>query len=219
MKMLKVKLYIQNIRIGCREGTERSDLPVFLVKLGNGESLGFTASAFKGLLRRAAEKVLILGKFSKDLSEKLIDAYKSLFGESTYFNLKYDDKYEDIILTASENKSPTQSKLRFLVEPIPGNTNIQRRASIRVNDRFLSVERGALWDYEFLSVDTIDVNIISTKDTNKYEKMLLYLALTNLKYESIGGFGSRGIGIVEEVKILDEEFLREAKSIVNEVCK
>lgn|GEM_PF-2210149 len=215
---VKVRLYIKSIRVGSREGTERSDLPAFFAKLLDGNFSVLPASTFKGILRRSAEKAIMSYKLSKEIAEKLIEAYNHLFGVTSYFSLTYDIEAKKVLLKPIKNEVTSPSILRFQVEPIKtSELKIKRRASIRVNDKLLSVEKNALWDYEFISVDFVDVNIISTREINKYEKLLLYFALNNLKYDSIGGFGSRGIGLIEDVKILDSNFETEAKSIAKEV--
>ncbi|MGC8869792.1 MAG: RAMP superfamily CRISPR-associated protein [Brevinematia bacterium] len=215
---IKVKLLLKTFRVGGREGTERSDLPVFFAKLLDGSFLILPASTFKGILRRSAERAIMSLKLNEETAVKLIDAYNCLFGTANYFSLEYSHETRKVFLKPDKRVVTFPSILRFRIEPIKVNElKIKRRVSIRVNNKLLSVEKNALWDYEFISVSFIDVNLIFTREINKYEKLLLYFALNNLKYESIGGLGSRGIGLIENVKIMNEDFEKEAKMIAQEV--
>ncbi|MGC9202820.1 MAG: RAMP superfamily CRISPR-associated protein [Thermoproteota archaeon] len=184
----------------------------------DGSFLILPASTFKGILRRSAERAIMSLKLNEETAVKLIDAYNCLFGATNYFSLEYSHETRKVFLKPDKRVVTFPSILRFRIEPMKVNElKIKRRVSIRVNNKLLSVEKNALWDYEFISVSFIDVNLIFTREINKYEKLLLYFALNNLKYESIGGLGSRGIGLIENVKIMNEDFEKEAKMIAQEV--
>ncbi|EZQ01542.1 hypothetical protein CM19_13065 [Candidatus Acidianus copahuensis] len=86
---------------------------------------------------------------------------------------------------------------------IVGEKPKRTRYGIRVNDKLGIVNKGALFSYELLLGDIevmFDIyEVVPLKD----EKRELARALKLLKFSTIGWGGSRGIGIVTEVKLDD----------------
>ncbi|MQL54273.1 RAMP superfamily CRISPR-associated protein [Acidianus ambivalens] len=78
------------------------------------------------------------------------------------------------------------------------------RYGIKVNKELGIVEKGALFSYEIIPGDIeIRFDIIPLVDLTKDERECLKKALLLMKYSTIGWGGSKGIGIVEEVKLDD----------------
>ncbi|WP_162000403.1 RAMP superfamily CRISPR-associated protein [Saccharolobus sp. E5-1-F] len=75
---------------------------------------------------------------------------------------------------------------------------------IRVNRQLGIVENHSLYSYEILQ-GKINVNfdIVELSPLNEEEKKCLAKAILLMKYSTIGWGGSRGIGVVEEVKLDD----------------
>jgi CRISPR/Cas system CSM-associated protein Csm3 (group 7 of RAMP superfamily) len=78
------------------------------------------------------------------------------------------------------------------------------RYGIRVNKELGIVEKGALFSYEIIPENLeIRFDIIPIVDLTNKERECLRKALLLMRYSTIGWGGSKGIGIVEEVKLDD----------------
>jgi len=85
-----------------------------------------------------------------------------------------------------------------------GNLKKQVRYGIKINKELGTVEKGALFSYELIP-SRLDIvfEVRTIVDLSKEEKECLKNAILLMKYSTIGWGGSRGIGVVEEVKLDD----------------
>jgi CRISPR/Cas system CSM-associated protein Csm3 (group 7 of RAMP superfamily) len=83
------------------------------------------------------------------------------------------------------------------------------RTSIRIDGRYGSVEEGGLWNYECVDGDSpikLGFNLDFLYPIDELKAGLLLAGLRLLRYEHIGGFGSRGMGLIEEVGVEPDSF-------------
>jgi CRISPR type III-B/RAMP module RAMP protein Cmr1 len=100
----------------------------------------------------------------------------------------------------NENK---EGKIQIVVE----STNIcnsYETYGIKTDPQFGSVKYGHLFSYEYIPVETLKFSVKPLLPLNDKEVLLIYYSLNFLRYESLGGFGSRGFGLIEDVIISDE---------------
>ena len=91
---------------------------------------------------------------------------------------------------------------------VQGKVRKQVRFGIKVNRELGTVEKGALYSYEVIpSRVYVTFDIYPIVNLTKEEKECLRKALLLMKYSTIGWGGSKGIGVIEEVK-LDDALLR-----------
>ena len=87
---------------------------------------------------------------------------------------------------------------------VEGKVRKQVRFGIKINRELGTVEKGALYSYEIIpSRVYVTFDIYPIVELTKEEKECLRNALLLMKYSTIGWGGSKGIGIIEEVKLDD----------------
>ncbi len=135
----------------------------------------YTASSLRGLLRKSAIKVL------KSLKPNLNAKDGNIFG-----------------------KGNKEGKIQIVFEGVNGATK-NYRYGIKIDSNTSSVMSGHLFSYTFYELEEVKFSIKPTIKLTKDEAKLLYYAINYLRFDSVGGFGSRGLGLIEDVEI-DEEF-------------
>lgn len=150
----------------------------------------FAASGIKGVLRKSALRVV-----------KSIEKFKG---------------FEKIIAEVFGDEN-VEGKIQIQIEETSFDKLV--RFGIRINRKTNSVEEGKLFSYQLISIKEIKFKIRPTVPLRKEEALLLFMALNFLRFDAIGGFASRGIGIVENLEI-DEKFRKfcEVKSIESVSC-
>jgi CRISPR type III-B/RAMP module RAMP protein Cmr1 len=120
---------------------------------------------------------------------------------SAYPDLK--DLEKDVF--GDENR---EGKIHITTKKSSSEKNV--RFGIKIDPKFGSVESGHLFSYEYLAVDSLRFSIRPVFPLNKKEALLIYCALNFLRFESLGGFGSRGLGLIEDVCISEKfvEYVR-----------
>ena len=188
------------LRVGRgRGGTLETDLPVTHEQREEviGRELkviqrtSIPVSSFKGLVRNTVNRIMVTLKLNTEAE------FTNLFGSEP----KYGTATKRGKLVFSTNRS---RKHTLPAKPL-------RRKGIRIDDSFSSVKKGALWEYEILETKDrkVDLEFIisSLYPMSGLESALLLAGLRALKYESFGGFGSRGMGIVTNVLVEPKEFV------------
>ncbi|MEM0203756.1 MAG: RAMP superfamily CRISPR-associated protein [Archaeoglobaceae archaeon] len=103
-------------------------------------------------------------------------------------------------------ESDLEGKIQITVDEF-GNNNENKRFGIKIDPLFGSVKEKHLFSYKFLTVDYLKFKIKPLIKLSEEEAEFLFHCLNYLRYETIGGFGSRGIGLIEDVEV-DERFRR-----------
>jgi hypothetical protein len=197
MKMTWTKSFDVTLRInsGFRIGAGESSLEVSLPLVKKIECGANLVSSFRGVLRKSVKKMIASTKLSKlsGVEENLFGSWISKRGEET-----------------------TEGKLHFqLVDFKPGKKI--SRTGIRMDNKFNSVQAQALFIYE--SIEGGDTgNILTFKITPLFplteeEVAVLLAGLNGLYYDNIGGFASRGMGIIDSLKV-SKEFTNYAMPIL-----
>lgn len=140
--------------------------------------LKYTASSIKGLLKKSTSRAL---KSLKSNSELKSDLLEEIFGK--------EDREGKIQIVVQNS----DSQKRFL------------RYGIKINPMTGSVEHGHLFSYSYFEVEKIDFSIRPLTKITKEEAKIIFYGLNYLRYETFGGFGSRGLGLIEDVEI-DRDF-------------
>lgn len=196
-KSLDVTLIIRGgFRIGAGESSLEVSLPL-VKKIESGANL---VSGFRGILRKSVKKMMISTKLSKlsGIEDNLFGSWVSKSGEAT-----------------------TEGKLHFeLVEFKPGKRI--SRTGIRINKKFHSVEAQALFTYEAIE-DGNTGNILKFKITPLFpmteeEAAVLLAGLNGLRYDSIGGFASRGMGLIDSLNV-SKEFINYASPLLKGILE
>jgi CRISPR/Cas system CSM-associated protein Csm3 (group 7 of RAMP superfamily) len=189
------------ISVGFRIGSGRAelgvDLPVVKEPLHNGKYNYYTSnlsSSLRGVLRKSVHRLIQSTKLSP-----LAGLEEDLFGS----------------WVTEVGTKQKEGKIR--VEVIPSSSqNIKgyTRTGIRIDEVFGSVASQALFTYEVLEGDreklTLSFRLTSTFPLSGDEAALILAGLNGLVYDSIGGFASRGLGLIEKVEI-DQKFKDFAK--------
>ncbi|MEM0214499.1 MAG: RAMP superfamily CRISPR-associated protein [Archaeoglobaceae archaeon] len=137
--------------------------------------LKYTASSIRGLLRKAVKKALN--------SLNLKNAEESeIFGKDDF-----EGKVQVLLLNQNE-KSEKNVRHGIKIDPLLG-----------------SVKHGHLFSYSFLEIEEIKFILRPLIKITREEAKILYYGLNYLRYDTIGGFGSKGMGLIEDVEI-DENF-------------
>lgn len=142
--------------------------------------LKHVGSSIKGILRKSAKKM------ANSLGIKGLD--KDIFGD--------------------ENR---EGKIQILLESSEDSEKEKvARYGIKLEPRLGSVKHGHLFSYSFLTIEEIQFIIRPISKLTKEEARFLLQSLNYLRYESLGSFGSRGLGLIEDVHV-DEKFRRFAE--------
>ena len=143
----------------------------------------YASSSIKGVLRKAARRVV------NSINRLDLDGVESkVFG--------------------SENE---EGKIQIVMKSNTSNTC--KRYGIKIDPKFGSVKHGHLFSYEYIPVETLNFSIKPLLPLSDKEALLIYYSLNFLRYESLGGFGSRGFGLIEDVRLPDKfkEYVRERR--------
>ncbi len=103
-------------------------------------------------------------------------------------------------------ESDSEGKIQITVEEC-GESSINKRFGVKIDPRLGSVKERHLFSYKFLALECLKFKIKPLVELSEEESKFLFYCLNYLRYESLGGFGSRGIGLIEDVKI-DDSFVR-----------
>ena len=207
-KGVRVTLRIRSpFRVGAGRGGLGAELPLLKRKGRGGKAEDFVpfipVSSFKGLLRGSVMRAsLLLG-----LGGEGERAITRLFGSTPPTLGTRQDTEEGILKFGAEEEEQPSLKIR-------------ERTSIRIDERYGAVARGALWDYEYAeSNDLIRLHfsISFTYPIDPLEAALLVAGVRLLLYDSIGGFRSRGMGLIEEVSLAPKEFTSFAEECLKEL--
>ena len=200
---IDVSIKISRFRIGAGTASGFVDLPVAVNRKKAREEplFQFFTSSFRGILRDSVLKALASMKDHVSLdSLELHPIITSLFG--TW------------ITRGGEEKEEGKLEITFLdFEP----KHLQKAVlhGIRMNPRFGSVSRQALFDYEYFlpltssipPTFTLFFRIIPRIPLMEEEAAFLRAGLHGLRWQAFGGFKSRGLGTILEVQVLTDKFL------------
>lgn len=202
------------LRIGAGRGGTDVELPVLKAQR-RGDSFTIDrpivpASTFKGLLRHGVDRILESFQLDKSAREES----KRLFGDKPPESTRPGMRTQEGLLkvaACSENISSLSK------------AQAHTRTAIRQDSRYGSVEKGALWNYEFISNETgriiLRFNLRFTFPITKLMAGLILGGLRLLTNETLGGFGSRGMGIIEEVMIESKDFVTFAEAGIKELLE
>jgi len=185
---IRVSLTISGaLRIGSGRAGLEVDLPVVRENLSNGGSTFYSSnmpSSFRGSLRESVRRMINSTRLSSKASLE-----ESLFG--TW-------------VTEAEAR-PMEGKLH--VKLLPSNEPIRTtsRTGVEIDDVFGSVEQKKLFTYEVMEGGgdevTLRFELTCLFPLSDEEAAVLLAGLNGLVYESIGGFASRGMGLIERVEV------------------
>lgn len=97
-------------------------------------------------------------------------------------------------------ESDCEGKIQIKVEE-DGDSSVNKRFGIKIDPSLGSVEEGHLFSYKFLTLERLRFRIRPLVRLSEEEAKFLFYCLNYLRYETIGSFGSRGIGLIEDVEI------------------
>ncbi len=200
--IIKVTIIIENtFRVGSRIAYKtNSDLPIATVGTGkNSKRPYLPPSSLKGMVRTACQKAISISK-----KEDFEEAYIRLFGSEP-----------------SKKKLSKEGKLRFYEtheteEKLTklGTDAIMNRNGIRIDKVVGSVAYQSLFEFDFIDFGkhtNLSFSIYPVFPIKEDEAAVLIAGLRLLKYDTIGGFGSRGFGIIQDVEITPDEFVNFAE--------
>ncbi|MEM2865484.1 MAG: RAMP superfamily CRISPR-associated protein [Candidatus Bathyarchaeia archaeon] len=189
------------LRVGAGAGgTGDVDLPVLKAPLRDegGETREtpiIPASTFKGLLRNSVRRLI----GSLHLGEEASRAFQQLFGSNPPLQGSGEGTAEGCIGISAG--PPIWEAL--------GDTCLDVRTSTGIDGRYGSVKEGRLWQYECVygrSPIKLSFNLYFLYPIDGLKAGLLLAGLRLLRYEHVGGFGSKGMGLIEEVDVKPESF-------------
>ena len=145
----------------------------------------YASSSIRGVLRKAARRVV------------------------NSINILGLDGVEPEVF-GSENK---EGKIQIVMKKKSNTSSTCKRYGIKIDPKFGSVKHGHLFSYEYIPVETLNFSIKPLLPLSDKEALLIYCSLNFLRYESLGGFGSRGFGLIEDVCLPDKfiEYIRERR--------
>uniref|UniRef100_A0A7C3RDW5 CRISPR type III-associated protein domain-containing protein n=1 Tax=Archaeoglobus fulgidus TaxID=2234 RepID=A0A7C3RDW5_ARCFL len=100
----------------------------------------------------------------------------------------------------------SEGRIQIIVKSTPKSEK-EKRYGVKIDPSTSSVKSGHLFSYNFLTLDELCFTLRPLLGFKKDEAEFLFYALNYLRYETLGGFGSRGIGLIEDVEIC-EDFLK-----------
>lgn len=100
----------------------------------------------------------------------------------------------------------SEGKIQIMVEECD-DSSVNKRFGVKIDPRLGSVKEEHLFSYKFVALERLKFKIKPLVELSEEEAKFLFYCLNYLRYESLGGFGSRGIGLIEDVKI-DDNFVR-----------
>jgi len=192
---IEVSLVIsKGLRVGSGRAGLEVDLPLVrehAPKTNNSSNSGgetfFTsnlASSFRGILRKSVQRMI-----GSTGLRSIEDSERSLFGSRV----------------TDQDGMPVEGKIQVKLadqfEPVKSYV----RTGVRIDEVFGSVAPGALFTYEVLEGESsklsLKFRITCTFPLTEQEAALLLAGLNGLLYDSIGGFNSRGLGLIERVDV------------------
>ncbi len=203
-----IKLTIDRFRVGAGSSSLFVELPLAAAKKGTSPYLQpffqLYTSSFRGLLRSSFVRV-ISHKNEVDISTvEKHPIITSLFGSW-------------ITEDTAEKK---EGKLTIFFEDYEPKSLIKKvLKGIRIDPYFGVVKHQALFSYEFVYPLTDEIpsfTRLTFKIEPKFpltdeEVVYLFAALNGLRWESFGGFKSRGLGTIYDVSIENHDFVKHAK--------
>ncbi|RLI78841.1 hypothetical protein DRP05_05970 [Archaeoglobales archaeon] len=203
---IDVKLQVKGLRIGGGMPKYNIDLPTL--------SIDYASSSIKGVLRKAARKVVnSIGGLGLDGVESEVFGNQNKEGKiqvsvrenivevnSTKFLVTEDKSGSHILkcLVCGEEIKYSEAKQHLKV------CKRRIRSGIKIDSKFGSVKSGHLFSYDYIPVKTLKFSIKPILPLSDKEALLIYYSLNFLRYESLGGFGSRGFGLIEDVCVSDK---------------
>nr|MDO8080285.1 hypothetical protein [Candidatus Freyarchaeota archaeon] len=189
---IEVSLTIsKGFRIGSGRAGLEVDLPVVKESLPNGATSYYTSnlsSTFRGLLRQSVHRMIQSTGLSHIASHE-----------------------EDLFGTWVTEIGGRQREGKIQIKLVPSSETFETnsRTGIRIDEVFGSVAPKALFTYEVLEGNhkqlTLKFRLICNFPLDDDEAAILLAGLNGLLYDSIGGFASRGLGLIERVEI-DQKF-------------
>lgn len=105
----------------------------------------------------------------------------------------------------------SEGKIQIFIKSNSENRGM--RHGIKIDPLFGSVEQAHLFSYSFLITNELKFIIRPIARLTREEAKFLLYSLNYLRFDSIGGFGSRGMGLIEDVNV-NEEFALFARGSV-----
>lgn len=221
---IKVKLILnKSIHIGSGQNIDEIvDIPITSEFDENGKRIPIVyGTVLKGILRNIGYTVAIhlFPENAKNLSNnyrsgvELEDSVKN----HPFHTLFGTDKQDGKIMVS-------EGKIDYIKENI--QENIGYKTGIHVHPYLQTVMHGALFTLEYVEVSSISFDITCLHLTEE-EIGLLYGTINALKFHSIGGKRTTGMGIIEDVEILDENnsknpnnvFIKHGKAALETILK
>jgi len=195
-------------RVGAGRTGLDVDLPVVSEKL-NGKSSHLCAnlsSSFRGILRKSVHRSIE----STGLSERpgYAGVEESLFGS----------------VPQIDSGQTKEGKLLIRLSNDAQEVKLQtgKRTGVRIDPAFGSVVSEALFTYEYLTNEKGSIKlsfaVSPSYPLTDEESTALLAGINSLRYCGYGGFASRGMGIIGDVKI-DEPFLRHSTPLLEAALK
>ena len=158
-------------------------------------------SSFKGILRSSVEKAARYS-LKSNIDETIISLFGSPLGS-----------------TRGARTIPGVLQVYPSLSCTPQITDdmIRTRTSIRVDRKYGSVVSGSLWQYEFVSSETpitIGYDIHFLYPLRNLAAAVLLAGIRLLRYDFIGGLGSRGLGLITNVEIKPTDFVDRVQPIL-----
>ncbi|MHA1250294.1 MAG: RAMP superfamily CRISPR-associated protein [Candidatus Helarchaeota archaeon] len=183
-KNIAIELYLDNLRIGGIQQYSNIKLPIF--RENNDWVCINLCSSFKGALRNSIRTMINSIKLSSKLANIEVNLLGSVFGNagrSIEGKLQFNIDYKKTIQNNND-------------------INIPCLYGIKINNLFNSTESASLFNYEFLNGNIkLYFHIIPIIPLTEIEAAVLLGGLKFLYLRGIGGFNSKGIGIIKNVKI------------------
>ncbi|MGQ9720801.1 MAG: RAMP superfamily CRISPR-associated protein [Candidatus Jordarchaeum sp.] len=195
---IEVSLTISgSFRVGSGKAGLEVDLPVVKEYLNNGKISYYSSnfsSSLRGILRKSVRRMIQ----STDMSA-LANLEEDLFG--TW------------VTEPGRRKKEGKIQIKLTLPPSEGVKQYSR-TGIRIDEVFGSVAHQALFTYEVLECEekklTLKFKLTSDFPLSEDDAALLLAGLNGLTYDFIGGFASRGLGLIEKVEV-DQKFKDFAK--------
>ncbi|MEM3586490.1 MAG: RAMP superfamily CRISPR-associated protein [Candidatus Jordarchaeaceae archaeon] len=185
-------------RIGSGRAGLEVDLPVVKEHLPKSEKGSYYTSNFSSSLRGILRKSVRRIAQSTGLNA-IANLEEALFGSW--------------VTDLGSRKKEGKIKIK-LVPPSSENVKNYSRTGIRIDEVFGSVAHQALFTYEVLEGEDkkliLKFKLTSDFPLSEDEAALLLAGLNGLTYDFIGGFASRGLGLIEKVEV-DQKFVNFAK--------
>lgn len=167
------------------------------------------ASSFRGVLRSSVLRVMA----SLDLGLDFEKSFLCLFGSPFSEENQTTGLHGTMIVTASEKNH----------EVLDGDgVRLEENTSIAIDEKFGSVLPRSLWSYEYVAMENrtvlgYDLRFLYPIDSR--QAALLLAGIRFLKYGFIGGYSSRGLGLITNVEVRPREFVSFAHVGLGEIME